>query len=813
MTIRQRVELAFEAWGHWVYRHPKRTIGAVMVLVGLLITQLPAISFDSSLESFLHEDDPLRLRYEEFRREFGRDDLVIVAVDTTDIFSFDVIEKLRALHRDLEENVPHLSEITSLLNARETRGEGDELIVGELMKDWPETPAELASLRSRALANRIYQNLLIAGDGRITAILLEANAYSIPDSDDDVLAGFEDEAADVDVADRPTPFLTEKENGAFVRTIESIVRDHQAPGFRLHISGMSAVSDYLMRSMRADMMRFTIYGIIAIAIFLTILFQRFVGVAIPLLVVILSMLCTISLMPLIDQPITLPTQILPSFLLAVGVGDAVHVLVIFFQRLHRGDQKEDAIAYALGHSGLAVVMTSLTTAGALLSFAAAEMAPVAALGVIAPAGVMVALIFTVVLLPALVAVFPIGAGDEGDRRRSRATQRLLVRCGELAVSHAGLVLASSFVIACVAALGATQLRLSHSPIKWFPENNSYRVATDFMNAEMGGAMFLEVLLDTGVENGLHEPRRLRQLDEMRHAVSAVNEGDVFAGKTVSVADIAMEIHQALNENRPEYYAIPEARELVAQELLLFENAGSDDLEDFVDPQFRTSRFTVKIPMVDAVQYAPYLDALRVEIERIVGNEVDVTFTGLMRVISGTVYAMMITMARSYMIAFAVITPLMILLIGHLRLGLLSMIPNLVPILLVLGIMGWIGVPLDAFTLLIGSIAIGLAVDDTIHFMHNFRRYYERSGDVHTAVRDTLESTGQALLFTSLVLSTGFFIFTFASLSSLFFFGLLTGTAIIFAFLADVILAPALMAVVVGRWMKRPAQAGTVEAPR
>ena len=141
---------------------------------------------------------------------------------------------------------------------------------------------------------------------------------------------------------------------------------------------------------------------------------------------------------------------------------------------------------------------------------------------------------------------------------------------------------------------------------------------------------------------------------------------------------------------------------------------------------------------------------------------------------------------------------MIILIGDLRLGLLSMIPNLAPILLVLGVMGWVGVPLDAFTLLIGSIAIGLAVDDTIHFMHNFRRYYERSGDVRLAVRETLESTGQALLFTSLVLSTGFFIFTFAALSNLFYFGFLTGLAIVLAFLADVILAPALLALVVGR---------------
>ena len=798
MTLRQRIELAFEAWGRWVYRRPKRTMALLFALVAGLATQLTGVTYDTSLESFLHQEDPLRLRYEEFRREFGRDDLVLVSVQAPDIFSIATLERLRALHRDLEAEVPHLYEVTSLLNARETRGEADELIVGELLEEWPETDAALARVRERAAANRLYRNLLLSEDLRITTVLLEAEAFSPPDSYEDVLAGFDDEAPEAGSDETGSPFLTAEENAAFIRTIEAVVARHDAPDFRLHVSGMSAVSDYLMRLMQRDIMRFTAMGVAVIAVLLGVLFRQVAGVALPLLTVILSMVCTMALMPILGHPITIPTQILPSFLMAVGVGDSVHVLVIFFQRLHRGDGKEDAIAFAMGHSGLAILMTSLTTAGALASFVAAELAPVAVLGYTAPAGVMIALLFTVVLLPALVAVFPIGAGSAADRRLMRAIQRLLMRCGEFSVRHARSIVLCGAALVAVAVLGLLQLRLSHSPIKWFPEGNPYRVSTDLMNERMGGALFLEVLLDTGVENGLHDPAVLQQMNELRSATMSLQSDSIHAGTTVSLADVVMEIHQALNENRPAYYAIPTDPALVAQELLLFENAGSDDLEDVVDPQFRSGRFTVKVPMTDAVQYGAYLKALDAEIRRIMGSDVDATFTGLMRVMSGTIYAMMVTMTRSYLIAFAVIVPLMILLIGSLRIGLVSMIPNLTPIVLVLGFMGWLGVPLDAFTLLIGSIAIGLAVDDTIHFMHNFRRYYERSGDVTVAVRETLASTGQALLFTSLVLSTGFFIFTLASLNNLFFFGLLTGLAILLAFLADLILAPALMALVVGR---------------
>ena len=150
------------------------------------------------------------------------------------------------------------------------------------------------------------------------------------------------------------------------------------------------------------------------------------------------------------------------------------------------------------------------------------------------------------------------------------------------------------------------------------------------------------------------------------------------------------------------------------------------------------------------------------------------------------------MVRSYVIALAIITPLMFLLLGNLRGGAAAMVPNLAPIIVTLGFMGWTGIPLDLFTLLIGSIAIGLAVDDTIHFMHNFRKLYEATGDVRHAVRETLRTTGHALLVTSIVLSLAFFVYMFASLQNLVLFGLLTGFTIITAFVADVTVSPALM---------------------
>jgi predicted RND superfamily exporter protein len=794
--MRERIESWMAAWGRMVYRRARLVILLVVAAVLALGSQLPQIEFDTSTESFLHGDDPLRVTYDAFREQFGRDDLIVIAIQTDDVFELAFLEKLRAFHDELETEVPNLEEVRSLINARNTRGEGDELVVGDLLEDWPETPAQLAEIRRIALANPLYRDQLISRNGRYTTVLIETNAYSALGGDVDALAGFDEPEPTEETARDKRPFITGEENAAIVAAVGAIVERYDAPDFRIFTSGTPVMVESLQRAMQTDMARFTGLAVLTIAVFLALLFRRPAGVALPLITVGLSLISTLSVMAIAGYPITLPTQILPSFLLAVGVGYSVHVLVIFFQRRRVGDDKEDAIAFALGHSGLAIVMTCLTTAGGLVSFAAAELAPIAAFGVFAPVGVVIALLFTLVLLPAFTAVFPMREKREPAGRVNLVfSQRLLVRTGDFATAHAPAITLVSAGLLCAALLGASLLRFSHNPIEWFPEDDPFRQSADLLNRELRGALFMELLVDTGRENGLQDPEILKRMEEVRSYASGIQLRDIYVGKTIGLTDVVKETHQALNENRSEYYEIPDDPLLVAQELLLFENSGSDDLEDLVDSRFSKGRMTMKVPFVDAVQYRDFIETTTVRFAEILGDDVELTVTGLMVIMGRTINAVIGTMVRAYVIALAIITPLLILLIGRVRIGLVAMIPNLTPIILTLGLMGWIGIPIDAFTLLIGSIAIGLAVDDTIHFMHNFRRYFEASGDVRQAVHETMTSTGQALLYTSLVLSAGFFIYMFATMNNLFYFGLLTGLTIILAFLADVILAPALMMLV------------------
>ena len=781
--IRARIERAFEAWGRIAFRRPLPIVVVTGIVSALLIAQLPRLETDNSTDSFLRPNDPVRVAYDEFRREFGRDERISIAVEAPDLFAPAFLERLRALHLDLEREVGDVDDLTSMINARDTRGDEQGLIVEELLADWPESSEELESLRERVLSNPLYRNTLISGDARVTTLSIRLVTYE--SRDEDATGGF-DEAG-------PATFLSEQAISNAVRVVYEVAGRYDAPDFRVRVAGGPVMSERLNTRMQEDMVVFTAWCIGAICLFLFLLFRRVAAVVLPLLVVGLSMLSTLGVMALAGGKLSIATQILPSLLLAVGVCDAVHIRAIYYQRLQAGSGREDAVAFTMGHSGLAIVMTSVTTAGGLGSFALGELKPVADLGVYAPFGVMFALVYTVVLLPALLALVPTsprrrpGAEDGSDR-----LSRVLVGMGDFAASYPWSVVSVALCLLLISGLGASFLRFSHDPMDWFPKSEPIREATLFMNQHLDGVNVVEILVRTGRENGAQDPELLRRLDAVRADAARIHQGPWHIGKTVSLADVVMEVHQALNKNRPEFHRIPDDRELVAQELLLFESTGSDDLEDFVDPVFSTARITMRVPWLDAIVYPKLLAELEERVRGILGEGVTLEVTGLVPVLSKTFRSMLVSMATSYIVALLVIAPLMVLLIGHFTRGLLSMIPNVTPVIVMLGFMGWSGTPVDGLTMMVGAIVIGLAVDDTIHFMHNFRRYYERTGDAREAIRMTLTTTGRALLVTSLVLAAGFFTFAGAYMINARLFGLLAGGAVLVAFISNVVLSSSLM---------------------
>ena len=811
MAWKRKVEHKFEHISDFIFDNRIKVILFVLAIVIALASQMKNLTVDTTTEGFLHKTDPLRIQYDKFRDQFGRDEKVLIAIQSENIFTIKFLEKLNKLHKELENNVPYIEDVNSLINARNTRGTTDSLIVDDLFEDLPKDEKALAFKKQLAQSNPLFKDLLIDEAGTITTIVIDTLTYTslgkdgkpLPKNEDEFgEEGQEDEFSDAPEQTTQTnekEYLSDWENVQVVNATNEIVQKYQEDDFNILVSGTAVINAEIKASMTSDMQKFIKLVLLVIAIFLALLFRRISGVVLPLIMVALTIVSALSLMALFGAPITVVTQILPSFLLAVTIGASIHLLSIFYKEFNLNKDKKAALRYAMGHSGLAIVMTSLTTAAGLWSFSFSELAPVADLGKFASAGVVVGLLYTLILLPAVLSLIKIKPKDiimDGDIEKHTLMDRILLKIAHISVTHPKKIIAITTVIILVSLSLASQLRFSHKPIVWFDENHPVRLATNIVDDKLKGSVTLEIIIDTQKENGLYEPEILNKIDSFSKYIVTIKSDKYFVGKTLSIVDIIKETNKALNENKKEFYTIPQDKNLIAQELLLFENSGSDDLEDFVDSRFSKARITVKLPYLDAMDYTVMLAEINKKIDEEFKGVAQVTVTGVSNLLARIMEAAITSSAISYVLALTLITIMMLILIGNIKIGLISMIPNISPILMMTTIMVIFDMPLDMFTMLIGAIAIGLAVDDTVHFMHNFRRYELIHNDIDKAVRLTLLTTGRAMIVTTIVLSFGFFVFMGASMSNIFNFGLLTGIAIIIAVLADFFLVPAIMKVII-----------------
>ncbi|MEA1879489.1 MAG: MMPL family transporter, partial [Campylobacterota bacterium] len=752
---------------------------------------------------------PVLLDYNNFRAQFGRDERIVLAIKSDNIFTVEFLHTLQMLHEEIEEKVPYLDDVTSLYNVRNTRGEGDQLITDDLLETMPSNTIDVETIKKQAMASHFYKNLLLSEDGKMTTMVIETDAYTHvgvkKESIDEAFSeGFSDDMLkEVTVTEAAQikdggGFLSDTENAELLSVLNDIVSTYRAKGLEIYVAGSPAVNNALKAQMQADMQKFMRITFLIIIVFLFVMFRRITAVFYPLLVIIFSLLATVGTMAWAGVAFKLPTQIVPSLLLAVSIGATVHILSIFFDKFNTTGNKKESLIYTLGHSGLAIAMTSVTTAIGVGAFSGSQVAPIADLGTFASFGVMVSLFLTLTLLPALLSITKMKQKVKSEPGKLDV---IMKKFSVVPIRHYKAIIALSFALVTVALVSASKIELSHNPLYWFQPDNENRVSTEVIDESMNGSVTIEVVVDTKEENGWNNVDRLNKLNTFSKELETYVDSYTHIGKVVSLATIVKETNRALHENKEEHYVIPDNANLVSQELLLFENSGSDDLEDVVDTQFSKTRITIKLPWTDAVKAYEVLNFVKTKASETFPNDTVVT-TGMIPLLINTFANSVHSSVTSYLIAFVAIAFMMMLILGSVRVGLLSMIPNLTPIILGLLIMNIANIPLDMFTLLIGSIAIGLAVDDTIHFMHNFRRYYLESKDSAKAIEQTFYTTGKAMLITTIVLSLGFYAYLMANMISVQNFGLLTGSVIIMALLSDLLLAPALMMVVAKRgWIR------------
>jgi predicted RND superfamily exporter protein len=788
-------------FGITIIRFRNLFLALIVLGVGLLSYNIPKLTIATSLESSFKGHNQAIQDYQEFRDLFGRDDKIVILINSEDIFSKHFLARLKEFHNDLENTLPMISEVDSLINAKYIEGHEGTLQVNNFMDELPQTVEQAEYLRQRALEYPLYRDTYLSQNGDAIIMVIKTQAVSALTEDGKRIRnhgrGFlKGEELD---AEKPLKSISQVENIAVLGIIETVIKQYNAENFSIVFSGTPAYQYHVEPKIRKSLIYLSIMVLTLTFFFMAVLFGRVSGIFLPQFVVIMSLGATMGLMALAGVPFTLTSSMLPSIILSVGLTPPIHFMVVFFKFQKRVGRLR-AIIRTLNHSGLPIIMTSLTTIIGLLSFSFTEIAPVAHLGVFSAIGIGLCLLLTLVFLPCMLALLKVLPGREREKLYETSIyNRMLIWMGRTGIRHAHDIYILSFIMFIIILPGFFKFNFSHNMLHYFDEEERFFKETRLIEDETSGFRALEVVIDTGKENGILEYSFLNNLEQLKDYAFEQNNisGRPFTGKIISILDVIKETNQAWHNDDPAYYTVPEDNYLIERQLTEFRQTGREYLEKFTDPDFSLVRFTAMMYWKDAAMDADFVKQLKEYAIGLFDKNSRVVVTGAVSIGSRVIDSMMSNLATGYFTAFFIITLFMIIAVGDLKLGLVAMIPNLYPIYAGLGLMGLMGIPLNTYNLIGGSIVIGVAVDDTIHFFHNFRNYYEETGDVETAVVETLRSAGRALITTTLILVSCFWLRLFSSLKVISDFGLIVGFSLLVAFLADVILAPALLKYIYG----------------
>ena len=337
--LRDLIENWFKKLTLTFYSYPKITIFLMLAVSFLLAAQIPKMKLDLSAEGLLHEQDTSLIEYNQFRDQFGREGMIIIPIESQNIFDLHFLNKLKLFQDDIINNVPYIEDVTSLINARNTYGENDTLLVEDIFDNWTKNLTELNSIKESALSNELYNKILFSEDLKYTAILIKTKAYSSLGADVDIIAGIEEDITEeMEMYPQNTTtkkYITDMETNEAVKAIQAIAKKYDSPDFQIQIGGYPVVNYFLKATLTKEVGIFMGVSIFVIFLLLYVMFRRISVVLLTLTMVELSLISTFGIMALLHIPFKLPTQILPTFLVTIGVADSVHIFRIFFMHFDK----------------------------------------------------------------------------------------------------------------------------------------------------------------------------------------------------------------------------------------------------------------------------------------------------------------------------------------------------------------------------------------------------------------------------------------------------------------------------------------------
>ncbi|NUB45455.1 MMPL family transporter [Fertoebacter nigrum] len=770
-----------------VYTHRiKAFVILVVAVFSYVATNLPTLQRDGRVEAFMHESDPALESYYAMRREFGQDNRLVVAVASEDIFSTEFLTKFSDMHRELADNVPYVSAIFSPYNIPFIEYEGGGVYLEELVRNLLVRGRDPQELRERILSTPLYRNFIVSEDGGTVAVVIEPYRYA-PQSNDCVPDPSDGQTCEVvfkPLADRD--LLGAPHYAEMTAAARAIAAKYESEGFAIHIAGAPVLSTEIVNMMEQDMPRFTLACVILTVLSMMILHRSLlvaVGAFLSFFTAIFSTLATVALT---GTAMTPPTQLLIPMTLVVGLCTYIHFVSTLLKARSREPDGRKALKIAIGKANTPILFTALTTIGGLLGLVAAPLAPITALGIFGSVAVGLSYLLAMTWATLVFRTLP-----ERYLNRQKDEPGLiasLMRQGAMLAARAPRkTLAICAVVILAAGVGIVQLSYSHNSLLWLPDDNDARRSTEYIDTNFGGTVNLELVITPAEGLDFRDELMLKTIEAT--ARSTYGAVDIPIGRHTSLISFVEETNQAIHDGDPAERRLP-SQDALWDQILLLEGQGIDDLKRYASIDYSSGRVSFQTPWLEAKLYSDVIRIIETRFEAALGDTATVESTGLIALLAKTSKEVLDSMTVSYSIALALITGMMVLALRSVGLGLVSMVPNVAPFVVLLGVMGYLNIPLDTFTVLIGGIITGLIVDDTLHFFHNVRERLAAGDTMEEAIGNTMSDIGHPIFTTTVVVMAGFAVFTMSSMSNIQSFGLLMASGSLLAFLSEVFIGPA-----------------------
>ncbi|NLM41131.1 MAG: RND family transporter [Firmicutes bacterium] len=749
-----------QRWFKLVLDHPWAVIAVAVLITVISGSLLPHITFNASIDAMIPEDDPVLVELMEVVEDFGTQDLFLIAVQGEDVFSPATLRKIHDLAAALAA-LPGVVEVQSPFNAQKVESGFFGIEIAPMTSELPQSPETIAQFKADILGSP-YAGRLVTLDGRGAALFLELDSLVMGPERNELMA-----------------------------QVEAIVEGYRGPE-QIHVVGDAYILYYTEQAMKEDLVKLVPFVVVIIGAVLYATLRSVLGIIIPLVTVGMSVIWTVGLMIWRGIPVSMISMVMPVILVTIGIASSIHILNKYQEGLARGLAKREALEETFAAITSPVAMAALTTAAGFASLITAFVHPIREFGVLTAIGVMLAMALSLSLVPALLILVrePRVRLAEDTPEKEGPLSCLLQAFVTWAVARPKQLTAVVVVLLVVFALGAGLITLESNIVNYFGASSPVRQATTVIEEVFGGSMQISVVLDTGEEDGVKDPEVLQELVAIQEYLDSWDT----INHATSIADVIRELNQALWDGDPQAYTIPDSREAVAQQLLLFTMQGGSGIDSLVTYDYSKALVTAQMKTLDAEQMAHVIG----EVENFLATRYNGS-SKLKAHLSGTPKVMQRLMNRyvqtqvSSLISSSIMVGVIVsLLMRSVSLGLFSMIPLIFTVVVNFGIMGFAGLPLDAVTSMISSVAIGIGVDYAVHYISRYRWELERGQDSAVALRLTSRSAGRAIIYNALALVVGFLVLVFSHFRAIAVFGLLISAAMIVSSLAALLVIPLLL---------------------